>query len=347
MSLRVLKPGLLSTVQDRGRFGLQHLGVVPCGAMDPVALELANALVGNGADEAALEITLLGPELQFEEAALIALCGAACSASLSGSPLPQDRPVLVPAGARLRTGRTQRGSRAYLAVAGGIAVAPVLGSRSTCLPARFGGFEGRALRSGDALVLAPDAARLAARRYARLSASSLERGGVKTVRWSAPSLTLPEREPIVAHVLEGRHLAMFERTSQREFLHATWRVSPDSNRMGFRLAGPALARADTREIVSEPTCLGTVQVPAGGTPIVLMADHQTTGGYPKIAEIAGADVARVAQLAPGGTLRFSRCTLEQARALHRALRARVDAAVRAIGWAYGSVQQRSGEPALR
>lgn len=346
MSLHVVKPGLLTTVQDRGRFGLQHLGVVPCGPMDPVALEFANALVGNGGGEAALEITLLGPLLVFEEAALIALCGAACSATLSGCPLPLDRPVLVPKGARLATGRALRGSRAYLAVAGGIGVVPVLGSRSTCIPAQFGGFAGRALRAGDVLPLSRGAAQLAELRYARLAARARERDGVKTVPWSAPSLTLPEREPIVAHVLEGRHFAQFDRASQRAFLGATWRVSPDSNRMGFRLSGPVLARAEPVEILSEPTCLGTVQVPSGGAPIALMADHQTTGGYPKIAEIAGADVPRVAQLAPGGTVRFARCTLDEARALRRALRARIDSALRAIAWAYGVDPKRAAQPGL-
>ncbi|MGH8706038.1 MAG: biotin-dependent carboxyltransferase family protein, partial [Burkholderiales bacterium] len=307
----------------------------PCGAMDPVALELANALVGNQAGEAALEITLLGPEILFTEDALIALCGAELEAKAEGSRFPLDRPVLVKQGTRLATGRARRGSRAYLAVAGGIAVELVLGSRSTYLPAKFGGLEGRALRTGDELALAPDASRLAAERYERLSARTTARAGTDTVRWSAPALTLPDREPIMVHAMEGRHHAQFDAPSRRVFFDAAWRISPDSNRMGFRLAGAALAPAKGGEILSEPTCLGTVQVPAGGAPIVLMADHQTTGGYPKIAEIASADVPRLAQLAPGGTLRFARCSLEEALELRRALRQRIDSALRAIAWQYG------------
>ena len=198
MTLRVAKPGLLSTVQDRGRHGLQHLGIVPCGAMDPVAHALANALVGNDPDAATLEATIIGPELVFGCDALIALCGAEFDATLDGRALPRDRPVLARARSRLVCGRALRGSRAYLGIAGGIALEPVLGSRSTYLPARFGGLEGRALRAGDSLPLAPGAAGLAAARYAQLAAGAVRRDGVETVRGSAPPLTLPDRAPAEA-----------------------------------------------------------------------------------------------------------------------------------------------------
>jgi antagonist of KipI len=331
--LRIVRPGLLTTVQDRGRFGLQHLGVVPCGAMDPVALEFANGLVGNRGSEAVLEITVLGPEIAFECDALVALCGAEFDATLAGRALPLNRPVYVEKDSILKTGRATLGSRAYLAVAGGIALAPVLGSRSTYLPAGFGGLQGRALRAGDSLPLIDDVSALSLARYRSLS-NRKEAAGLRTVAWSAPALTLPAREPIVIHAMEGRHHAHFDAAAQRAFFEATWKVSPDSNRMGFRLLGPALARIEAVEILSEPACLGTVQVPANGMPIALMADHQTTGGYPKIAEIAAADVPRLAQLAPGGTVQFARCTLEQARELRRALRQRVDAALRSLAWDY-------------
>jgi len=333
MSLRILRPGLLTTVQDRGRFGLQHIGVVPCGAMDPVALELANGLVGNGMDEAVLEITVLGPEIAFDADVLVALCGAEMEARVAGVAMPANRPVFLEKGAILNARRATLGSRAYLAVAGGIALAPVLGSRSTYLPAKFGGFLGRALKAGDSLPLAGDASSLSLHRYQKLKGRK-STSGLRTVSWSAPALTLPAREPIVIHAMEGRHHAHFDAAARRAFFDATWRVTPDSNRMGFRLAGPVLAREEAVEILSEPACLGTVQVPSNGLPIALMADHQTTGGYPKIAEIAAADVPRLAQLAPGGTLRFARCTLEQARELRRGLRQRVDAALRSLAWDY-------------
>jgi antagonist of KipI len=334
MTIRVIKAGLLTTVQDAGRHGLQHIGVVPCGAMDPIALTLANALVGNRGGEAALEITVLGPELVFEEEALVALCGAEFDARVNGATLPPDRPVLLPAGSRVVITRSLAGSRACLAVAGGIATPPVLGSRSTYLPARFGGHEGRALKAGDQLPLAPDAALLAARRFQGLSGKKDLGAGVRSVSWSAPALTRPEANSILVHAMPGRHHALFDAAAQRAFFEVTWKVSPDSNRMGFRLAGATLALSEAAEIHSEPACLGTVQVPSNGSPIALMADHQTTGGYPKIAEIAAADVPRLAQLAPGGSVRFARCTLEQARELRRVLRHRLDAAVRSLSWNY-------------
>jgi antagonist of KipI len=334
--LRINRPGLLTTVQDRGRHGLQHLGVVACGPMDPVAFELANVLVGNRGGEAALELTVLGPEIQFESDALVAVCGAQFDATLGGDALPLNRPVLVEKGAILKSGRALVGSRAYLAVAGGLQTPPVLGSRSTYLPAKFGGLEGRQLRAGDLLPLVPDAEELARKRFAKLNGTRKNPSGVKTVSWSAPALTLPEREPIVIHAMEGRHHAHFDAAAQRAFFEATWKVSPDSNRMGFRLLGPVLARTEAVEILSEPACLGTVQVPASGMPIALMADHQTTGGYPKIAEIAAADVPRLAQLAPGGAVQFARCSLEQAGELRRVLRQRLDAALRSLAWSYGN-----------
>ncbi len=322
MSIRVLRPGLLSTIQDRGRHGLQHVGLCPGGAMDPVALALANALVGNAGDEAALEITVIGPELEFEEESLVAVSGAEFKGSF-----PHNRPVLAPAGSRYNVGRAMRGARAYLAVAGGFAVEPVLGSRSTFLPGQFGGIQGRALRHGDVLPLRDPST------STRFGSLKKTRDG--SVRWSAPPLTLPDREPVLLHVLEGQHFESFEPAAQRAFFEAVWRISPDSNRMGFRLAGPALARTESDEVLSGPTCLGTVQVPANGVPIVLMADHQTTGGYPRIAEIASADVPRLAQLAPGGTVHFARCDLGMAAELRQHMNERLAAALRGIAWNYG------------
>jgi antagonist of KipI len=322
MSIRVLRPGLLTTVQDFGRHGLQRVGLCPGGAMDPIALSLANALVGNEPGEAALEITVIGPELAFEEDTLVAVCGAEFKGSF-----PHNRPVLARAGSRFNVGRAVRGARAYLAVAGGFAVEPVLGSRSTYLPGRFGGLEGRAIKHGDVLELSDPGA---SARFAKLK-KTVE----GTVKWSAPPLTLPDREPILVHVLEGQHFASFDSQAQRTFFDAVWKIAPESNRMGFRLAGPALVRKDGDEILSGPTALGTVQVPANGAPIALMADHQTTGGYPRIAEIASADVARLAQLAPGGTVHFARCDLALAAELRHHVKERLAAALRGIAWNYG------------
>src|SRR5688500_6315695 len=183
------------------------IGLYPGVVMYPVALSLANALVGNARDEAALEITVIGPELEFEEPTLVAVCGAEFKGSF-----PHNRPVLAPAGSRYNVGRAVRGARAYLAVAGGFAVEPVLGSRSTFLPGRFGGFQGRALRHGDVLPLRDP---LSSTRF-----GSLKKARDASVRWSAPPLTLPDREPVLLHVVEGQHFGSFEPAAQRAFFDA-------------------------------------------------------------------------------------------------------------------------------
>ena len=336
MSVRVLRPGLLTSLQDLGRYGLQHLGIVPCGAMDPVAHRIANALVGNPASAATLECTVLGPELLFGRDSLIALYGAAFEAKAGGGPFPRNRPVLVKAGTVLVAGAASRGARAYLAIAGGFRVPEVLGSLSTYIPAGFGGIAGRALKAGDVIPGASDLGELSAARFAKVARKGVrEASGLRTVRWLAPDLTLPFEGGLAFRAMEGRHYAQFDTASKEAFFGENWRVSPDSNRMGYRLKGPSLARSKAVEILSEPTCLGTVQVPNDGTPIALMADHQTTGGYPKIAEIAGADIPGLAQLAPGGQVRFMRCTVAEAEAARRAFQARVKWVEQSLRWEFG------------
>ena len=308
MSVRVLRPGLLSTLQDLGRYGYQQLGIVPCGAMDPVAHCMANALVGNDDACATLECTIVGPELLFEEDALVAYYGAAFEHK--GEPFPANRPVLVKGGTTVALGSAVRGSRAYLAIAGGFAVEEVLGSRSTYLPAQFGGLHGRALAAGDVLETIEGMSELSRARFSAIHGTTRSR----TVRWSAPELTLPGPGPLAVRAMAGRHHAQFDAASRKAFFTHAWRVSSNSNRMGYRLEGPRLKRENPVEVLSEPTCLGTVQVPNDGVPIVLMADHQTTGGYPKLAEVAGADMPGLAQLAPGSLVRFVECSLEEAQA---------------------------------
>lgn len=364
MSLGVVRPGSLSTVQDLGRHGLQHLGIVPGGAMDSIAHRLANALVGNPPAAATLECTVLGPSVVVDCDLLVALYGAVCAAKAGGLPLPRNRPVLVKAGTRLTIGAATHGARAYLAVAGGIQVPTVLGSRSTYIPAAFGGLSGRALRAGDWLPCSDNIEALSAARFQRVvhSRAKTHCAAWRSVRWFAPDLTLPPPNGAQSvRAMAGRHYDQFDADSQAAFFDHDWRVAPDSNRMGFRLqrvapaqaapavtpaqagtqdsvvpapAGtrgrPPLTRANPTDILSEPTCLGTVQVPNDGSPIALMADHQTTGGYPKIAEIAGADIPKLAQLAPGGRVRFVLCSLEEAAAARVAGEARIAAVLQAI-----------------
>ncbi len=298
MSVEVLAPGLLTTVQDGGRAGWRHLGVGVAGALDPNAHAQANLLVGNAPDAAALEITLAGPRLRFERAVEIALCGADIDARCDGIALPRARPLRLPAGSELALGACRMGARAYLAVAGGIAVEPVLGSRSTDLRGGFGGLAGRALRAGD--VLPPG------------DAPCCDVDAIEIAPWWIDDA--PAADPRDAiRVLPGA-----DATAPADALYAHgWKVAATSNRQGLRLEGAALEVADGRERVSAPVAPGTVQLPPDGQPIVLLADAQTHGGYPRIGHVIRADRPRLAQLQPGDRLRFAPCTAEEARAAWR------------------------------
>lgn len=318
MSLRILRPGLLTTVQDAGRSGHRRAGVALSGPVDARSLRVANLLVGNAPGVAALEITLLGPTVRFCTDHLLALCGADLSAMLNGQPLPLNRVVAVRAGTELTFGRPRAGCRAYLAVAGGLAVPMVLGSRATYLSAGIGGLAGRALRADDVLPVA-EPAPAAVRLRQQLLAHSPELPGVSASWFADPSLTpRPEAAPVLRAV-RGPEYGQFMAASQQAFWAEEFQVTPASNRMGSRLAGPALFRsAEAPELLSAAVTFGTVQVPPGGQPIVLLADHQTTGGYPRIALAAAIDWPRLAQVPPGGTLRFQEISLSEAQQLYLA-----------------------------
>lgn len=339
MTIRVERAGLLATVQDLGRPGLQHLAVVPGGAMDVVSHRLANALVGNDGGAATIEIALAGPTLAFESDALVAFAGAAFEATIDREPLPAARPVLLRAGARLRIGRALRGAFGYLAVAGGIPVPAVLGSRSTYLPGGFGGLDGRALARGGLVPAIVGVCEHSHTRFDRLRAAGRVRtiadGAAQTVRWSVHQPSLPVSDPVVLRVLDGAHAARFDEASRAAFLGQRWRVAAESNRMGYRLEGRKLALAKAGDIASQAVVFGTVQVPPAGQPIVLAADRQTTGGYPRIAEVICADLGRLAQAAPGAaSLRFERVSIDQADLAREALAREVGDIIDRLRWEY-------------
>lgn len=302
MSIEVIAPGPLSSFQDMGRHGEQKNGIFVGGAMDELSHRLANALVGNPADRATLEITLMGPMLVFHEAAVIAVCGADLGPKLDGEPLAMGVAHHVPAGGRLSFGQRKAGARSYLALAGGFRLDRVLGSESTSLKAKFGGFGGRAIAKGDRIEPArrPVAP-------ARIAASA---------NFAGPAGTLP-LSPGPIRVLPGRHWDWFADRSRAAFAESGYKLLPQSSRMGYRLEGAPLALAVPREVISEPVRFGTVQVPADGQPIVLMADRQTIGGYARIAEVITADLPRLAQLSPGNEIRFEVVDLEAAETLLR------------------------------
>ncbi len=313
MSVQVLKPGLLSSVQDRGRAGHAALGVGRAGAMDMPALRIANALVGNDEDAAALEFSLLGPRLRFESAARIALCGAPVEARLDAQPMPMWTAIEVKAGSDLDCTRLRAGAHACLAFAGGLVAPRVLGSASSDVNA---GLAAPPLRAGDQLQVG-DAARTIAGRGA--------------LRWSIDPRPWFDADPArPLRLIRGAHFDALEPTSRHALFAAQFDVARHSNRVGMRLDRVPLRLAAPLELVSEPVTAGTMQLPPGGQPIVLMAEHPTTGGYPRIGQVAAVDMPRLAQRRPGDRLHFVEITLDEAVARYRARHDELAALIAAI-----------------
>lgn len=291
-ALQVVKPGLLTTVQDLGRYGHQAYGVPVAGPMDMFSHRLANQLVGNDADAATLEVTLLGPEVIVEADTTIAIAGAHFEVTCDDRPVAMQASFAVQRGQRIKFGRIVQGARAYLAVAGGIRTEPVLGSRATHLVSHMGGFGGRALAAGDRVPIAGDA-------------------GLKPQRKSG-GLTLPTNGRALLRVMAGPQADWFEADALKMLGGVSFRISPQSNRMGYRLQGPPLVRVRDGELISEPLGIGAIQVPPTGEPILLMADRQTAGGYPKIGYVISADLPLAGQLAPGDFIEFHLCSQQEA-----------------------------------
>jgi antagonist of KipI len=315
MSLKLLKAGMLTTVQDTGRYGHQKDGIIVSGAMDLMALRIGNLLAGNPESSAALEITLSGPQIQFTEDHVISLTGADLSATLDGAPLKMWRPVLATKGSMLSFGAPIMGCRCYLAISGGINVPAVLGSYATYLRAGFGGFKGRALQSGDVVPINSTAASHPAFKH-RLSdiTNQLES---EQVPWSiAPQLYPSYTETPSIRAIKGPEYDLFSEESKLNLWSSQFLISPQSDRMGYRLQGIGLTLEEPVELLSSAVTFGTLQVPPEGNPILLMADHQTTGGYPRIAQISTADLPILAQLIPGSWLQFQEITLERAQQLY-------------------------------
>lgn len=334
--IRVIRGGLLTTVQDRGRYGYQQLGVSPGGAMDVRQFEFANALVGNPQNAPALEITLMGPTLEFCRTACIALCGADLSASVNDVPLTVGRLYRVPAGSILSFGRPRRGARTYLAVDGGIHVDPVLGSASTHVRGELGGVSGRRLQADDVLELGQPTAM--ARNW--LAAQTWQRhvGEVETVPWRldseiAEGVTGTPNNVFDVRLVPGPEAPRLDNHAHQQVVDAVYQVGQAADRMGYRLEGPpALTFAQLPHMWSTGVAWGTVQVPADGMPIVLMAERQTTGGYPRIGVVASVDRSTLAQRRPGDKIRFQWTTVADAQ---RALlvQRRIDALMlHATGW---------------
>ncbi|CAI4032194.1 5-oxoprolinase component C [Nitrospira tepida] len=300
--ITVVKPGWFTTVQDGGRYGYQQYGMPVSGPMDRRSHVIANRLAGNRDQEAALEITLKGPELLFETASVVAVAGADLSPAINGVALPLWTSVPVKAGSRLVFGTRRSGARGYLAVAGGVDVPVVLGSRSTHVSSGTGGLKGRALAAGDCLI-----------------------GGTAGPHQQAMiGRSLPERlrpsysAAATLRILPGPQLSSFAPQAFDVLAANPYRLSSRSNRMGYRLEGPRLTQARAEARISDGTALGALQVPPDGQPILLMADRQTIGGYPIIAVVISADLHLAGQLLPGDTVSFTPTTLPEAQAILKA-----------------------------
>jgi antagonist of KipI len=295
-TIQVDAPGLLTTVQDLGRNGFGPAGVSPSGAADPISLRLGNRLVGNKDGAPGLEMTLLGGAFTFPQGAIVALTGSDFGATLNDMRVDLGASVQVRPQQTIRLGPTTSGARCYLCVQGGIAVKLFLGSASTHLLSGLGGFEGRPLRKADVLRIGSGSKRFRSRRIA-----------------AQASEQLGERK--VLRLTSGPQTDWFSEASLRAFYAGTYRVGEQSNRMGLRLEGAAVTQGGAREMITEGVSLGAIQVPPGGLPIILFVEQQTTGGYPKIANVISADLHRLGQLRPRDELRFEPVTFDQARAL--------------------------------
>jgi len=306
-ALCVMAPGFLTTVQDLGRPGHAAAGVSASGAADPVALRIGNRLVGNGDEDAGLELTMVGGSFHFEADGVFALAGADTGARLGDRDVAPWRPCKAQAGETLVCGALRGVARAYLCVRGGVAVPLVFGSASTHLLTGLGGFEGRALRAGDRLLLGSPGK------------------GATFDRAVDPSAIPGYRPGEPFRATEGPQASWFAPEAQAVFYDTRWRVAEACDRMGIRLSGPSIRPVEPRELATEGVLSGAIQVPPGGLPIVLFVEHQTTGGYPKIANVIAADLARLGGLRPRDTIRFEAISVSAARALLRAQEEAIDA----------------------
>lgn len=297
MAVKIIIPGALTTVQDAGRYGFMEFGIGPSGVMDMQAFFDASYLVGNEHGEAVLEATLFGGIMEFTQETVIALTGADMEPQINNVSVPMDTPLKINPSDTLSLGMVKEGCRTYIAFAGGIDVPFVMGSRSTNIKCRIGGFKGRALRAGDIISLGTG------RDYTGLMGRKIER------RTYPPDIKV--------RVIQGPQEDYFTEKGKKTFYSETYTISRQSDRMGYRLEGEAVESVDGTDIVSDGIAPGSVQISSDGKPIVLLADRQTTGGYAKIATVCSFDIPKLVQGKPGDRVRFIPVTLEEAEKINR------------------------------
>jgi antagonist of KipI len=310
MSIRIVKSGMLCTVQDPGRYGYQDLGVPVGGAMDDWSARMANLLVGNRMQDAVLEVTLHGLALLFETEHLVAVTGGGSVVKVNDEPVPLGKSILVKPWSAMRFHPSREGMRSYLAVDGGINVPAVMGSRSTYMPAKLGGFSGRALEEGDLLTVCKDRSELSRAMACRLQGLC---GEFHATRWSLSTAYGPDLSRRTVRFLPGPEWSWLSEAQQKQFCTQPFVVTSHSDRMGYRLRGQPLLPDQQREMVSAAVTRGSVQLTHEGQPVLLMADAQTTGGYPRIAQVAAVDLPICAQYRPGDRIFFQPVSFQEAR----------------------------------
>ena len=292
MSITVLNPGLMTTVQDQGRIGYQQFGVSVSGVMDPRSAALANILVGNDEKEAVLECTMMGPHLQFNQANCIAITGGDLMPTLDGKPIPNYTAVKVEAGQVLKFTMPKTGCRAFIAFAGGLDIPEVMGSRSTYMKAKIGGVEGRKLAKDDVIGFRAPKAEL------------------KNMNFRSMASEFVPRKEYTVRVVLGPQDDYFTDAGIQTFLSEVYSVTAEFDRMGCRLEGAVIQHKEGGDIISDGIAFGAIQVPSSGQPIIMLGDRQTTGGYTKIANVISVDFRILAQLKQGDKVRFEQVSVK-------------------------------------
>ncbi len=314
MSLTVITPGMLTTIQDNGRYGYQKHGVIVSGAMDTYAMRLSNIMIGNDENEGVLEITLIGPSLNITKGNLISITGANLSPTIDGRKVPMGRPIYLKEDCILKFGRCISGCRCYLSVAGGFDIPIFMGSKSTYLRAKIGGKDGRVLKKDDVLELG---------HKSELSLSIIKKltevnktESFSYTKWYMKNFINQNLEFVVIRVFEDRQFKNVSEKSINEFFNSIFIIDTKSDRMGYRLNGPKINFNENIEMISGEVSLGTIQIPPDGDPIILLADRGTSGGYPKIAHVASYDIQKLVQLKPFDKVKFQKITLKEAEKIY-------------------------------
>ena len=309
MSITILKPGIMSSVQDLGRWGFKQYGVPVGGAMDKLSASLANIICGNNEKEAVIEMTLQGTSILFNENTHCAFTGGGCKIYVDDVELPFNRLLFIPAYSVITTQPAATGCRTYLAVAGGWDIPKTMESASTYVPSGIGGVKGRNLIAGDILPFK--------KREYTIPSSSMKFLGdkIQTSQWQVPDLFAHDEDALMIHVVPGPEYELFDEACRNIFFQSNHTIGLQSNRMGYRLEGEKLLVKEKQEMVSTPVASGVIQVTHDGTPIILMADAQTTGGYPRIARVCSSDMSKLAQKRPGEKIRFRQ--INEQECLHR------------------------------